>query len=402
MAVKAAFWLSVLLVTYTYLGYPALLWIRSRYAARPWRRAAITPSISIILAVKNGAPLILRQAEHLLNIDYPSRLTEVIIVSDGSTDGTDEILNTIRNPRLHVFRQNSQGKAVALNLGMRHARNEILVFVDIRPQLAKGSLRRIVRNFADPRVGCVAGELRLVKDDHDIRVAAVGDLYWRYERWLRKCESAFDSPCGVYGGYYAVRKDLAVEFPLGTILDDMFQPLSIRRKGYRSVLDSSAIVWDSWPKTPGGEFERKVRTLAGNMQLIQLAPWLLSYGNPLFWQFVSHKLLRLVVPVALLVSFGSSLALGHRTFFLLAAIAQAIFYTSAAVGFLVPRNPLKFITGPASSFSLLNIAAVVGIANFFWYRNEIFKIWIVTRPANVRPAADVETGNFASKSTPCQ
>lgn len=396
---KAAFWLSVLLVTYTYLGYPALLWIRSRYVARPWRRADTRPSISIVLAVKDGAPLILEQAEHLLSIDYPSRLTEVIIVSDGSTDGTDEILNSIRNPRLHVFHQNSQGKAVALNLGMRHARNEILVFVDVRPRLAKGSLRHLVCNFADPSVGCVAGELRLVKDDHDSGVAAVGDLYWRYEQWLRKCEAAFDSPCGVYGGYYAVRKELAVKFPLGTILDDMFQPLSIRRKGYRSVLDSSAIVWDRWPRTPAGEFERKVRTLAGNLQLLQLAPWLLSYRNPILWQFVSHKLLRLVVPFALLVSLGCSLALGHRAFFLAAAIAQVLFYASAALGLLLPRNPLKTITGPASSFCLLNIAAIVGIAKFCWYRNEIFKIWTVTRPVNVRPAAEIETGNFGSKST---
>jgi cellulose synthase/poly-beta-1,6-N-acetylglucosamine synthase-like glycosyltransferase len=397
---KTVFWLSVLLVAYTYVGYPAWLWIRSRYAARPWRRGDITPSISIILAVKNGAPVILEQAEHLLNIDYPLQLTEVIIVSDGSTDGTDEKLSSIRDPRLQVFRQNSQGKAVALNLGMQHASNEILVFVDIRPRITKGSLRRLLSNFADPNVGCVAGELRLVNDGHDSRLAPVGDLYWRYEQWIRKCEAAFDSPCGVYGGYYAVRKDLAVEFPLGTILDDMFQPLSIRQKGYRSVLDSSALVWDRWPMTPAGEFERKVRTLAGNLQLVQLAPWLLSRRNPIVWQFVSHKLLRLLVPVALLVSLGCSLALAHHTFFLAAVVAQVLFYAMAILGFFLPNNPLEMITGPASAFCLLNIAAVVGIAKFCWYRNEISRIWVATPPLYPRSAADVESGDFVSRSTP--
>ena len=122
----------------------------------------------------------------------------------------------------------------------------------------------------------MAGELILRQEGHDAASEAVGGLYWRYEQWIRKCEALFDSPVGVYGGFYAIRRELFVPQPAGMILDDMFQPLSIIRQGYRSVLDSRACVYDTWPKKVEGEFHRKVRTLAGNFQLFQLAPWTLS------------------------------------------------------------------------------------------------------------------------------
>ncbi len=145
----------------------------------------------------------------------------------------------------------------------------------------------------------------LDSEGHDAAASAVSGIYWKYEQWIRNCEAAFDSPVGVYGGFYAVRRELASVYPAGIILDDMFQPLSIVAKGYRSVLDRSAIVVDTWPAKAAGEFQRKVRTLAGNYQLMSLAPWVLGAKNRLWFQLVSHKLMRLVVPylfVLLLVS----------------------------------------------------------------------------------------------------
>ena len=296
---RIVFWLSLIGILYTYAGYPAIMWMLARLRPRPWTANPISPSVSIVLAVHNGAALLPRKIEHLLGLDYPN-IKEIIIVSDGSTDGTAELLARQHHPRLTAIVLPEQcGKAVAVNAGVAQATAEVILFVDIRPEIAPGAIQQLVSNFADPKVGCVAGELILRRECHDDASAAVSGLYWRYEKWIRTCESICGSPVGVYGGFYAIRRELAVPQPAGMILDDMFQPLSIIRQGYRSVLDSRACVYDIWPMRIEDEFHRKVRTLAGNFQLFHLAPWTLTPRNPVFFQLVSHKVMRLIVPYLL-------------------------------------------------------------------------------------------------------
>ena len=170
------------------------------------------------------------------------------MVSDGSTDATRAILAEPRPPRLRtIFLPQQVGKSAALNHGVAAAESEIILFVDIRPRIQPGAVAALLSNFADPAVGCVAGELVLNLQGHDPAAGAVSGLYWRYEQWIRNCEAAIDSPTGVYGGFYAIRRSLARPAPPGLILDDMFQPLSILRQGYRSVLDRSALVTDTGP-----------------------------------------------------------------------------------------------------------------------------------------------------------
>ncbi len=225
------------------------------------------------------------------------------------------------------------GKAAALNAGMQSATGEILLFCDIRPRIENNALQLLLSNFADPRVGCVAGELLLRDDSHDAGAKVVGSLYWRYEQWIRNCEAKVDSPLGVYGGFYAVRRELAGALPDGTILDDMLQPLRVIRQGFRSVFDARARVYDTWPKSLRGEFHRKVRTLAGNFQLLQLAPWLLFRQNRLRFELISHKLLRLLVPVLLVILLISSALLAkHSLLYGTALAAQVILYVLAALG----------------------------------------------------------------------
>jgi len=259
---KIIFWLSLTGVLYTYVGYPVLMWILACLRPRTWKVAPITPSISIVLAVHNGVLLLPGKIRHLLGLDYPN-IKEIILVSDGSTDGTAELLANLRHPRVNaIVLKEHKGKAVAVNAGVAEATGDVIVFVDIRPDIAPGALQQLVSNFADGKVGCVSGNLKLRDESHDATSAAVGGFYWRYEQWLRACEAVRDSPVGVYGGFYAVRRELAVRQPAGIILDDMFQPLSIIRQGYRSVVDLQADVYDTWPRTFKGEFHRKVRTLA--------------------------------------------------------------------------------------------------------------------------------------------
>jgi len=370
---------------YTYVGYPLWMYLRSRLQPRPQRQGSILPTISIILAVHNGAALLRQKMAHLLALDYPQDRMEIEVVSDGSTDGTDEILAEFRDPRVKCFRcPEHSGKAAALNIGMQRATGEILLFLDIRPWIESNALQLLISNFDDPRVGCVAGELVLRDDGHDAGAKAVGGLYWRYEQWIRNCEAKVDSPLGVYGGFYAIRRKLASALPQGTILDDMLQPLSVIRQGYRSVVDLRARVYDTWPKSLRGEFHRKVRTLAGNFQLLQLAPWLLSRQNRLRFELISHKLMRLLVPLLLVMLLISSALLAKGSLLYMGAlVGQIVFYVLAALGAGRGLPILARIAAPASAFCMLNAAVVVGFYKFLFTRGPLWKIWTSGTAASV-------------------
>jgi cellulose synthase/poly-beta-1,6-N-acetylglucosamine synthase-like glycosyltransferase len=307
----------------------------------------------------------------------------IIVVSDGSTDGTNEILSSIRHPSVRIILcQERRGKAAAVNAGLQNAKSEVVLFVDIRPRPARNSLRLLVSNFADPSVGCVTGELILRDESHTAGAKAVGGLYWRYEQWIRKCESQVDSPVGVYGGFYAVRRELTRLLPEATILDDMLLPLSVIRQGYRSVIDVRARVYDVWPKSLQIEFKRKVRTLAGHFQLLQLAPWLLSSENRVRFELVSHRLLRLLVPALLGILLATSTMLAIRSRLYGALLAtQLLLYMSAALGARCGLPIVVRIAGAARAFCLMNVAVVVGFYKFLSTRGPLWNIWIPTDPS---------------------
>ena len=378
---KIVFWLSLIGILYTYAGYPVAMWILARLRPRPWKVAPISPSVSIVLAVHNGAALLPRKIQQLLGLDYLN-MKEIIIVSDGSTDGTAELLAQQHDPLLKIIvLKEHGGKAVAINAGVSIATAEVILFVDIRPEIAPGAIQQLVGNFADQTVGCVSGRLTLRQAGHDAASKVVGGFYWRYEQWLRRCEARYDSPVGVYGGFYAIRRELAARQPAGMILDDMFQPLSIIRQGYRSVLDPNAIVYDTWPETFEGEFNRKVRTLAGNFQLFQLAPWTLTPRNRVLFQLFSHKVMRLIVPYLLVLLLVSSLALsaGSRVYATFAALQ--IFDWVLSIAGLRSRIALfSRIAAPAGALLVLNTAAVVGLYRFLFTRGPLWKIWTLSNP----------------------
>jgi glycosyltransferase involved in cell wall biosynthesis len=379
--VKTVFWFSLIGVLYTYVGYPIVMSVRARAWPRHWKKSPITPSVSIVLAVHNGVSLLPHKIEHLLGLDYPN-IKEIVLVSDGSTDGTAELLTRERDSRIKaIVLQEHGGKAVAVNAGIAAATADVTLFVDIRPEIARGAIQQLVGNFADERVGCVSGNLKLRDDGHDAASAAVGGLYWRYEQWIRTCEGLCDSPVGVYGGFYAIRRELAVRQPDGIILDDMFQPLSIIRQGYRSVVDPAAFVFDTWPKKVEGEFHRKVRTLAGNYQLFQLAPWTLTPQNRVLFQLVSHKVMRLVVPYLLGLMLISALALSvDSAFYVVLAAVQMFGWMIALVGLRYRIPVLHRVAAPAAALLMLNAAAVVGLYKVLCTAGPLWKIWNSGKP----------------------
>ena len=375
------FWAAFLFVAYTYAGYPLIAASMARWRPRRWYRDPKEKfAVTIIMPVHNGAAILEAKMQHLLALD-PDIVKQIIVVSDGSTDDTAIMLEEFRDPRLKVLPLTEQvGKAEALNQALLKAIHEVVVFVDIRPRLEEGALRSMISNFADRQVGCVAGELVVTRGDaQDAAASSMGGAYWKYEQWIRTSEANWNSPVGVYGGFYAVRRRLSRSFPPGLILDDMFQPLTVIRQGYRSVLDRSATVTDTWPATAKGEFQRKVRTLAGNFQLVAAAPWILSGDNPVRFQLVSHKLFRLLVPYALLLMLVTAWALGHSSALWMAvAIAQTAFWGLALLGLAVRIPVLNKFLGPAGALLVLNAAAVAGLFRFVFTSGPLWKTWSPT------------------------
>jgi biofilm PGA synthesis N-glycosyltransferase PgaC len=374
------FWSAASLTLYTYVGYPVWMLVRSRFWPRLWRQAPMLPSVSVILVAHNCETLLRQKIDQLLSLGYPPERIEFIVVSDGSKDGTNGMLTRLRHPLIKsIILPERCGKAAALNAGMQSAKGEILLFQDVRPRLESQSLHFLLSNFADPTIGCVTGEVVLCDESHDQVTKAVGSLYWQYEQWIRTCESRIDSPVGVYGGFYAIRRELASTLPDAAVLDDMLQPLNVIRQGYRSVLDRRARVYDIWPKSAKSEFNRKVRTLAGNFQLLQLAPWLLTRKNRLRFELISHKLLRLIVPVLLVVLLGTGVILATRSrLYAVAVVAQLLLYALAAVGAWRGVPVITRLASAARAFCMLNVAVVVGLYRFLFTQGPLWKIWIPT------------------------
>lgn len=370
---KWVFWIAAAVIGYAYLGYPLWLWLRSRWSPRPVRRGVVEPDVAAIMVVRNEEAVIARKIENLLALDYPAEKLGIVVISDGSTDGTAAILQEYaNNPQVQmVIMTSSRGKAAGLNDAMKLAKREIVLFTDARQMIESSALRRLMENFADAEVGCVSGEL-LLGDPQTGEAGKGMGLYWRIEKKIRELESASGSVVGATGAIYCVRRALLESLPEGTILDDVLLPMQVVREKFRVVFDSQARAWDSPNLGQSREFARKVRTLSGNYQLLQLAPWLLTSTNPIRFEFISHKVLRLVVPFALLAVLLASAFL-PEPFYRAALAAQMAFYglsLLAMAGFKI--GPLSRPADAARTFVVLNSAAVVAFINFVTGRKAIW------------------------------
>ena len=338
--VEAVFWTSLLVAAYVYVGYPMLLSAWSRLAPRPVRRSGWEPTVSVVIAAHNERGTICRKLENCLALDYPAEKLQIVVSLDGPTDGTDRLVReraaTIDAVRVEVVGSTRhQGKAAALNRALEAATGEIVVFCDARQEVAAAALRELVASFSDPAVGAVTGELVLVADDGTESADGVG-LYWRYEKALRSMESRIHSTVGATGALYAIRRSLFVPLPESTILDDVMVPLRVVLGGKRIVWEPRARVYDR-VCPPEFEFQRKVRTLAGNFQLVTLMPEVLRpWRNPVFVQFLSHKVGRLVVPYCLVLLFASNLLLREGVY-LVFLVGQCSWYLLAGAGALADR-----------------------------------------------------------------
>jgi poly-beta-1,6-N-acetyl-D-glucosamine synthase len=384
MLMEAVFWVSLVFVLYVYVGYPALLaiWARLRGAAATARQAhqAETqgvaasngngdrglPGVTVIIAARNEARRLPARVDNLLASDYPADRLEIIVASDGSTDDTAAALASYRN-RITLLHLPPTGKAGALNAAVMHAANPILVFADARQRFAPDAIRRLVSRFADPRVGAVSGELVLDCEQpaDTTSPSTIGDgvgAYWRYEKWLRRNEAIVASTVGVTGAIYAVRRWLWQPLPTDAILDDVLGPMRLVQRGYRVAFEPGARAFDLTSADAPAELHRKIRTLAGNFQLLRYAPWLvIPRMNPVWLQFVSHKIGRLFVPhalIAVLVSSAYLAATAHSDLkagiYTAALAGQLFFYGLAVYGAILDR---RVRVSPGSSVEAFREAA---------------------------------------------
>ena len=373
------FWASAVVIAYAYVGYPLLLWVRSWWSPRPVMRGTDTPPVSAVMVVRNEDAAIGPKLQNLLTLDYPPEQLEVVVVSDGSNDGTAAVLaefqkNEFANGGSRVrtlLKPESRGKAAGLNDAIGMARGEVLLFTDARQPIEPGALRLLIENFGDPEVGVASGELMLGDPASGETGKGMG-LYWRIEKKIRELESASGSVAGATGAIYCARRALLDPLPEGTILDDVLLPMQVVRRGSRIIFDARARAWDSPDLGSSREFARKVRTLSGNYQLLQLAPWLLGSGNAIRFEFISHKLLRLVVPFALVALLVASLFL-PTPFYRIALFAQLAFYALSLVALGGMKiGPLSRIADPARTFVVLNSAALVAFVNFVTGRKAVW------------------------------
>jgi len=376
---KYIFWIAAALVGYSYLAYPAWLWLRSLWSPRPVRRGFVessaAPTVSAVMVVRNEESVIARKLDNLLTLDYPQEKLDVVVVSDGSSDSTPAIVaGYAHDSRVRaLMKAEPHGKAAGLNDAIKLATGEVLLFTDARQRIESGALRLLVENFADPEVGAASGELMLGDPTSGETGKGMG-LYWQIEKKIRELESASGSVAGATGAIYCARRSLldASPLPEGAILDDVLLPMQIVRQGFRVIFDSRAQAWDAPYLGKGREFSRKVRTLSGNYQLLQLAPWLLSSQNKIRFEFVSHKLSRLASPFALLALFIASLFL-PQPFYRAALGAQLAFYALSLAALAgVKIGPLSRIADPARTFVILNSAAMVAFINFVTGRKAVW------------------------------
>lgn len=369
---KWVFWGSAGLIAFTYVGYPAWLWVRTRLSRKPVLAAPYSPTISIVMVVRNEEACLEEKLTNLLGLNYPADRREIIVVSDGSTDSTNRILEAYSDRGIQAVCLNeSQGKAAGLNQATAISHGEVVVFTDARQMIERDALGHLVENFADPGIGCVSGELMLGDPSLGETLHGMG-LYWRIEKKVREMESTSGSVVGATGAIYAVRRGAFQAVPKDLILDDVLIPMQVVRQGHRALFEPRSRAWDS-PNLGGQrEFKRKVRTLTGNYQLLQVAPWLLGETNPIRFEFVSHKLLRLIIPFALLALLISS-AMLTGALYRAVLVLQLFGYGLSALALAgVKAGPITRLADAALTFVVLNMAAAVAFANFVSGRKAIW------------------------------
>ncbi len=356
------FWICAAGVFYIYAGYPLIIRLLACVFPRPAQMGAPTGKCAVIIVAHNEAARLPAKLKSLLADGNARWIEEIVVASDGSTDGTAQRARETGDPRVRVVEFPARrGKPAVLNEVIPTCRAAIVVLTDARQELHPDAIGALLGVLADERVGVVSGEL-VFRGGGGATEQGVG-FYWNYEKGIRRAEARFASVPGATGALYALRRSLFQPIPAATLIDDVAIPMQAIVRGWRCVFAEGAVAYDEPVADPAREAIRKRRTIAGNAQLVRLFPaWLLPWRNPIWFQYVSHKLLRLVSPFLLLGALVSACRLSANPFYAACAAAQLAFYAVAAMGFVFRRAGLRGAwVGVPLMFTALNLTTLAAL-----------------------------------------
>ena len=377
LIIQIIFWVSFFLIFWTCFGYMIMLKVISVLRGKKVKKGGYFPEVSLIITVFNEENNIREKIENSFSLTYPKEKLEIIVVSDGSTDRTEDIVKSFKDKRIKLLTlPQRQGKHFGQGKGIKIAKSELLVFSDVSTFLRSDAIENIVENFADPEIGCVSG-LDEVKSGG---FSSQGEgFYVKYEMKLRALESISNSLVGVSGSFFAVRKHLCKNW-IGNLSSDFYLPIIIYINGYRTVLEDTAIVYYEILDEQRNEFTRKVRTIVHGMEvLFRFKEILNPFKYGLYsMQMMSHKLSRWLVPLYLIFLFWTNLLLiDTAAIFLVALIFQTVFYLLALAGFLISGLERHFIFKIPLFFVMVNYSIIVAWHNFLL--GNKFIIWEPTK-----------------------
>lgn len=383
VSLQILLWGSLLGLGYIFAGYPALVWLCGRRASRGIVTQSVPRTCSIVIVAHNEAQNLPRKLANLLACAKSDWIEEILIGSDGSTDDSAAIVRSHPDARVRVVEFAARrGKPAVLNDLIPQCTGEFVLLADARQEFDVDCLERLLENFADPRVGVVSGELVFRSRPGDSTAAQGIGFYWKYEKFIRRCESDFRGVPGATGACYMIRKSLFRPIPDQTILDDVAIPMQAVEQGYRCLFEPRAMIFDDPSTSTKQESIRKRRTIAGVAQLLRLFPqWIWPAHNPLWLEFVSHKLLRLISPVLMLIVLVTNLLLIPSLVYSLLFAAQMVFYAAAVaggIGQLVGRRIA--CCGPALMFLSLNVTTALALWDALRSRYRV--TWQSAQPKN--------------------
>jgi cellulose synthase/poly-beta-1,6-N-acetylglucosamine synthase-like glycosyltransferase len=365
MAWQITFWISAGLVAYAYAAYPVLIWCLSRVFGRavqpPHVKEEELPGVALLIAAHNEEAVISDRIENALRTDYPRDRFRIVVASDGSADETATIVRRYADRGVVLLDYKARrGKASVLNAAVATLDSELVLLSDANTHMNPDAARKIARWFANPAVGAVCGRLTLT----DSATGANADgVYWKYETFLKKCEGRLGALLGSNGAIYAIRRDVYIPIPDGTIVDDFVIPLLAKqRTGCGIVYECAAVAHEETAPNIRSEFQRRVRIGAGGFQAIALLWRLLDPRQGwVAFTFFSHKILRWLCPLGLIGAFLSGLALWEHPFYAVALAAQLAFFAAAAVATWLPNLRLARALRVPAMFASMNVALLLGL-----------------------------------------
>ncbi|MCU1240404.1 MAG: glycosyltransferase, CESA-like subfamily [Candidatus Acidoferrum typicum] len=378
-AFETIFWASIGILTYTYLGYPLLLAVISRLISRRSPEPGYTPSLSVLIAAYNEEVGIRAKIERTLALDYPRQKLEILVLSDGSTDRTDEIVKSISDPRVRLLRvEGRKGKTNAQNEGVMCARGEVLVFSDATTIYHPQALLYLACNYSDPRVGAVSGRYQYLDSDGKSPTGLGTVAFWNYENFIKIMQSRIRTISGCCGCIYSVRRE-AYTALAPEVISDLVQPLHVIQQGYRVVFEDRAVAYEETTQSTSEEFSMRVRVVTRGMRGLLsvprlLMPWRFGWVSFQLW---SHKLLRWSVPFFLLLILTSNVLLAGTSFYRPLLLAQVVFYAVTCFSLVIPLQRVWKPLGIPLYFCTLNAAAFLSVLEVL--RGKKYVVWETVR-----------------------